>query len=126
MLSDKSSSAIVAVDDLDRARKFYRDTLGLPLESETMGDVLTFRTGGTRLVVYRSRMAGTNKANAVVWGVGEQIDAIVAHLKKKGVAFEHYTGMPGVRLEGDIHVGGGMRTAWFKDPAGNLLHLNSM
>lgn len=126
MLKDKSSAAIVAVSDLDRARTFYRDTLGLDLDGEFMGHVLTFRTGRTELIVYRSEMAGTNKANAVVWGVGDEIEAIVADLKAKGVVFEHYADMEGTRLDGDIHVSGDMKTVWFKDPDGNILHLNNM
>ena len=125
MLSNHSSSAIVAVSDLDRARKFYGGTLGLELESEFMGHVLTFKTGDTHLIVYRSEAAGTNKANAVAWDVGGDIEAIVADLKAKGVTFEHYD-MPGATLKGDIHVAGDMKTVWFKDPDGNLLHLNSM
>lgn len=123
MLGNHSSSAIVAVSDIDRARTFYRDTLGLELESEFMGHVLTFRTGETMLHVYRSDAAGTNKANAVVWDVGDDIDAIVATLKAKGVAFEHY---PEMERKGDIHVSDEMKTVWFKDPDGNILHLNSM
>ena len=83
MLKDKSSAAIVAVSDLDRARAFYSDTLGLDLQDQSMGDVLTFRTGDTSLIVYRSDFAGTNKANAVVWGVGDEIDAIVADLRRR-------------------------------------------
>lgn len=126
MLKEKSSAAIVAVSDLDRAKEFYRDTLGLDLEEESMGHVLTFRTGGTHLVVYVSAFAGTNKANAVVWGVGDEIEAIVADLKAKGVVFEHYADMDDTRLAGDIHVSGDMKTVWFKDPDGNLLHLNNM
>jgi catechol 2,3-dioxygenase-like lactoylglutathione lyase family enzyme len=125
MLKDKSSAAIVAVSDLDRARKFYAGTLGLDLEDDAMGDVLAFRTGDTRLIVYRSDFAGTNKANAVVWGVGDEIDSIVADLQAKGVVFEHYD-VPGARLDGDIHIDGGMKTVWLKDPDGNLLHLNNM
>jgi catechol 2,3-dioxygenase-like lactoylglutathione lyase family enzyme len=123
MLKDHSSTAIVAVSDLDRARRFYRDTLGLELESEFMDHVLTFATGETKLTVYRSDFAGTNRANAVVWGVGDDIEAIVASLKAKGVTFEHY---PDMGLEGDIHVSGDMKTVWFKDPDGNILHLNNM
>ena len=125
MLKDRDSTAIVAVTDINRARKFYRDTLGLDLEDESMGDVLTFRTGGTRLVVYKSDEAGTNKANAVVWGVGDEVDAIARDLKAKGVGFEHYD-MPGLTLEGDIHVGGKARLVWLKDPDGNILHINNM
>ena len=59
MLKDKDSAAIVAVKDLDRARRFYRDTLDLELTSD--GDqVLQFKTGKTALVVYVSDFAGTN------------------------------------------------------------------
>lgn len=106
MLSAKTSSAIVAVSDIDRARNFYRDTLGLELVEEGMDGVMVFRTGGTHLVVYVSGEAGTNRANAVVWDAGGEIDAIVSDLKAKGVSFEHYTDMEGVELEGDIHVAG--------------------
>ena len=123
MLKDHASSAIIAVSDIDRARDFYRDTLGLELESEFMGQVLSFRTGSTKLVVYRSDMAGTNKANAVVWGVGDDLEAIVGDLASKGVPFEHYDDMD---RSGDIHVHGDMKTAWFKDPDGNILHINNM
>jgi catechol 2,3-dioxygenase-like lactoylglutathione lyase family enzyme len=125
MLKDKTSSAIIAVSDIDRAREFYGATLGLELEDDSMDDVLTFRTGATHLVVYKSDEAGTNRANALVWDVGNEVDAIARYLKGKGVAFEHYD-MHGVKLEGDIHVGGEMRMAWFKDPDGNILHINNM
>ena len=124
MLKDKRSSAIVAVSDIGRAREFYRDTLGLQLEDEMGGDVLTFRTGDTSLVVYRSDVAGTNKANAVVWDVGDEIDAIVADLTAKGVKFERYDGLG--RYEDGIHHAGGAKLVWLKDPDGNILHLNSM
>jgi catechol 2,3-dioxygenase-like lactoylglutathione lyase family enzyme len=126
MLKDQSSSAIVAVRDLGRARDFYRDTLGLEAVGEQDEEVLVFRTGATRLIVYRSDHAGTNRANAVVWSCGEEIDAIVHALEGKGVAFEHYPDLPGLKIEGNIHVAGAMRAAWFKDPDGNILHLNNM
>lgn len=54
--------------------------------------------------------------------VGDEIDTVVKALKSKGVVFEHYE-MPGLTLEGDIHVGYGMKVAWFKDPDGNILNL---
>jgi len=124
MLKDKTSSAIIAVSDADRARSFYRDTLGLDLVDEGMGEVMTFRTGNTQLIVYKSQFAGTNEANAVVWDGGDEVDAIVADLKAKGVTFEHYPDMEGMRLEGDVHVSGDMKAVWFKDPDGNILHIN--
>jgi catechol 2,3-dioxygenase-like lactoylglutathione lyase family enzyme len=121
MLKDMNSAAIVAVTDIARARHFYEQTLGLRL---IRGDehVLEFETGETSLVVYRSEFAGTNKANAVVWGVGEEIEQIVSDLQAKSVAFENYEGMD---REGNIHRAGDFRMVWFKDPDGNILHLNS-
>jgi len=121
MLKDKDSAAIVAVTDVAKARQFYEQTLGLQLIRGDE-DVLEFATGKTSLVVYVSDFAGTNKANAVVWGVGEEIEQIVADLAAKGVTFEHYEGMD---LRGDIHHAGDFRMVWFKDPDGNILHLNS-
>jgi catechol 2,3-dioxygenase-like lactoylglutathione lyase family enzyme len=121
MLKDKDSAAIVAVTDVAKARQFYEQTLGLQLIRGDE-DVLEFATGKTSLVVYVSDFAGTNKANAVVWGVGEEIEQIVADLAAKGVTFEHYEGMD---LRGDIHHAGDFRMVWFKDPDGNILHINS-
>jgi len=122
MLKDKDSAAIVAVTDMARARDFYENTLGLAVVKGD-GNVIQFQTGKTVLVVYKSDFAGTNQANAVVWGVGDEIDAITAALKAKGVTFEHY---PGMNLQGDIHVAGDFKMVWFKDPDGNILHMNSM
>ena len=125
MLKTHDSSAIVAVRDLDRARSFYGDVLGLELAEEGKEEgVLVYRTGATRLVVYQSEFAGTNRANAVVWGVGQDLDGIVAELEAKGAAFEHYPDIG--RLEGNVHVAGGARLVWLKDPDGNILHINSM
>ncbi len=128
MLKDRNSSAIVAVSDIDRARTFYEQTLGLTLEeSDTENGVLGFRTGDTRLTVYKSDFAGTNKANAVTWDMDGDLVQTVQALKSKGVMFEHYPDM-GMTLNGDIHeIGGheigGMKLVWFKDPDGNILHL---
>lgn len=122
MLKDHDPAAIVAVTDIGRAKDFYANTLGLDLVEEN-DNVCQFRTGATTLVVYKSDFAGTNKANAVVWGVGAEVEDIVATLKSRGVSFEHYEGM---ELRGDIHVSGDFKMVWFKDPDGNILHLNSM
>jgi hypothetical protein len=72
--------------------------------------------------IYRSGFAGTNKATALCWAVGSEFDRVLASLRSKGVAFEHYN-LPGVKREGDVHTGDGMRVAWFKDPDGNVLNI---
>ena len=125
MLRNHDSSAIVAVSDLERARAFYSEVLDLEHSDEGEEEgVLVYRTGATKLVVYQSEFAGTNRANAVVWGVGEAIDEIVATLEAKGASFEHYPDIG--RLEGHVHVSGEGRLVWLRDPDGNLLHLNNM
>ena len=125
MLKNHASSAIVAVSDLGRARDFYGNVLGLELAEEGAEEgVLVYRTGATQLVVYQSEFAGTNRANAVVWGVGEEIDAVVASLEAKGAAFEHYPDIG--RLEGNVHRAGEAKLVWIKDPDGNILHINNM
>ena len=124
MLKDKDSAAIVGVTDLASAKTFYGQTLGLEEAPDSGDQVAMFKTGGTVLCVYPSEFAGTNKANAVVWGVGDEIEAIVADLAGKGVTFEKYD-MDGVTFENGIHRAGDFRMVWFKDPDGNILHLNS-
>jgi len=124
MLKDTSSSAIVAVSDIDRARDFYGQTLGLDLIDDSMGEVLVFRTGDTRLIVYRSAEAGSNKANAAVFSAGDKTEAVVAGLAAKGVAFERYPDLGIGERQGDLYRAGPMKLAWFKDPDGNILHIN--
>lgn len=122
MLNQKEAIAMIAVKNIQEAAKFYEGTLGLERAGTEGEEVITYRSGSTRINVYYSQYAGTNKATSVVWNVGDEIDAIVASLKSKGVTFEHYD-MPGLTLQGDIHVGGNMKAAWFKDPDGNILSL---
>jgi extradiol dioxygenase family protein len=125
MLAAKEAMATIAVKDIAKAKKFYGDTLGLKSTGEEMdGEVAAYRSGNSTIVVYESKFAGTNQATSATWGVGNELESIVSTLKKKGVPFEHYN-MPGMTLEGDIHKFGDFRAAWFKDPDGNILHINS-
>jgi len=122
MLGKTNATANIAVKDLPVARKFYEETLGLTQVDAEGDEVIVLKSGDTLINIYRSQFAGTNKATSVTWAVGDKIDSIVKALKDKGVTFEHYD-MPGTTLEGDIHVGYGMKVAWFKDPDGNILNL---
>jgi predicted enzyme related to lactoylglutathione lyase len=121
MLGNADAKAMIAVKDLDRARKFYEDTLGLQTTDAMGGEVLTVKSGDTTINVYRSEFAGTNKATALTFDVND-IDTEVRELKDKGVFFEQYD-MPGLERKGDLYVAQGMKTAWFKDPDGNILSL---
>jgi len=122
MLGHTNAIANIAVRDLGRAKNFYIGTLGLS-EVEAMGeDVAVLKSGSSLVNVYRSEFAGTNKATAVTWAVGGDIDRLVKELKLRGVVFEHYD-MPDTKLDGDVHVFGDLRVAWFTDPDGNILNL---
>jgi catechol 2,3-dioxygenase-like lactoylglutathione lyase family enzyme len=123
MLRETVAIATVAVRDLAEARSFYEKTLNLEVLEERGGEVVIFKTGASKLFVYRSSFAGTNKATCVTWQV-DDVDANVAALKQNGVRFEHYT-LPEMHLEGDVHVAGDMRAAWFCDPDGNIHSLVS-
>jgi catechol 2,3-dioxygenase-like lactoylglutathione lyase family enzyme len=123
-LAVKDAMATIAVRDMNAARKFYEGTVGLKLVNDMMPEAVTFKSGSSKVLVYRSQYAGTNKATAVTWAVGGDLEKIVQGLKAKGVSFEHYD-MPGVTRKGDVHVGGGPDAAWFKDPDGNILALVS-
>ena len=121
MLGRADATPMIAVKDLDRARKFYEDTLGLKPKDEWGDEGVTLKSGDTLFNVYRSEFAGTNKATALTFEVGD-IASEVRDLKEKGVFFEHYD-QPGLKQEGDLHVAEGFKTAWFKDPDGNILSL---
>ncbi|TPL91234.1 VOC family protein [Mesorhizobium sp. B2-3-12] len=122
MLANSNATANLAVKDLAKAKAFYEGTLGLEQVHDEGGELIVYKSGDTTINVYRSQFAGTNKATAVTWMVGDKIADVVNALRSKGVAFEHYE-MPGLTMEGDLHVGGGMKVAWFKDPDGNILNL---
>lgn len=123
MLGGADVIATVSVKDLAVARRFYERTLGLEVVHVESGEALRFRSGNSELIVYRSQFAGTNKATALNWNVGDRLEAIVAALRAKDVSFEHYD-LPGATRQGDIHVfGAKFKNAWFKDPDGNILAL---
>jgi catechol 2,3-dioxygenase-like lactoylglutathione lyase family enzyme len=122
MLGDKEAIATVGVKDLDVAKRFYEGVLGLKLESSQESEALMFKSGSSRVIVYRSEYAGTNQATAINWVVGDSVDKLAQGLKERGVTFEHYD-LPGMTRDGDVHVAGELRVAWFKDPDGNILCL---
>ncbi len=124
MLANAPVAAVVAVSDMAKGKEFYEGTLGLQKsEMDDPGGVLYVCGMDSRILVYESQYAGTNEATAASWLV-QDIDQAIADLKGKGVSFEHYE-LPGVMRDGDVHIVGDMKAAWFKDPDGNILNLTS-
>jgi catechol 2,3-dioxygenase-like lactoylglutathione lyase family enzyme len=119
MLGDKEVVATIAVRNLEAAKRFYEGKVGLKLADAQEPGTASYQSGHSTVLVYESEYAGTNKATAATWVVGDEVDQVVRELKAKGVPFEHYD-LPGMKREGDVHVADGMRAAWFKDPDGNI------
>ena len=130
MLGDKSVIPTLAVSDMERARDFYENTLGLKpapgLSEGADAGAVVYQVGSSAMLVYLSAYAGTNQATAAAWGVGDDFDAIVEGLRNKGVTFERYDDLPDTTREGDVHIAGEMKSVWFKDPDGNILNVGNV
>jgi len=113
--------AYIPARDLARARRFYEQQLGLVAQQETKGGVVYTFAGGTACFLYPTPNAGTSTASQLFWDV-RGIEDVVATLKARGIAFEHYD-VPGGEVNGDIVTAGGAKAAWFKDSEGNIMAL---
>lgn len=119
-LSEAKVRATIAVTDMQRARSFYVDTLGMK-EVETYADIAAvYSSGGADLNVYPSQYAGTCQSTAATFEVSD-LDAAMAELRAKGVTFEEYDMSDGPSTVNGVAEAAGIRSAWFKDPDGNVL-----
>jgi catechol 2,3-dioxygenase-like lactoylglutathione lyase family enzyme len=121
-LFDASTYPTVAVSDIDQAREFYEQTLGFTPTSVNPGGVFYPAGSGTRFLVYPSGQAGTNTATYLGFEVAD-IEAEVADIKGRGIAFEHYEGHTNADGIADAN---GVRSAWFKDPDGNIVGVTQL
>jgi catechol 2,3-dioxygenase-like lactoylglutathione lyase family enzyme len=122
-MSSYEVGPVVAVSDLERARSFYEEKLGLSAAEENEGGVRYECGAGTGLFVYPSpEHAGKSTATLVGWVV-DDIEKVVGDLTSEGVAFEQYEGDLQTDEKG-IFQAEGMKAAWFRDPDGNTHALN--
>jgi catechol 2,3-dioxygenase-like lactoylglutathione lyase family enzyme len=119
MLERTSAHATLAVSDLDRAKRFYGETLGLSIKDER-ADGVTYQAGDTWFLVYPSQFAGTSQSTSMAFEVDGDIETAVKELRDRGVIFEEYD-LPGLKTENGIADVGDVKGAWFKDPDGNIL-----
>jgi catechol 2,3-dioxygenase-like lactoylglutathione lyase family enzyme len=116
-------AAMLPVKDLERAKQWYMDHLGVKPEYEDPNGVQFLTGEGTQFWVYPSQFAGTNQATAMGF-LAKDLSAEMEALRSKGITFESYD-IPGVKT--DEHnvadFGEGDRGAWFKDPDGNIIAL---
>ena len=123
MLRETDATAMLAVKDVAKARAFYEGALGFEPDVRGEDGMVSYRSGRTPIMIYESAYAGPNQANALAWSVDDDFDTIFKELTTQGITFEHYD-LPGLTLDGDVHVADGFKGAWFKDPDGNILHIN--
>ena len=112
---------MLAAADLDRARTWYRDRLGLTPYKEYPGELMLYLSGKTRFSIYTTPSAGTAKNTVGMWWV-EDAAAEVAELRRRGVVFEEYDFGDARTVDGILADSDG-ETAWFKDSEGNILGL---
>jgi len=128
MLGDAEVATRLPCRDLDRARAFYADKLGLEPAEERPGGLL-YRCGPTRFALFASAGAASGEHTQMAFEVAD-LDAVVTELRRRGVTFEEVD-VPGLRtvngiaeVEGNYpSTGTGERAAWFRDTEGNLLAL---
>jgi catechol 2,3-dioxygenase-like lactoylglutathione lyase family enzyme len=125
MLGKFDATVTLATKDMTAGREFYKNVLGLTetkVDDEGLSELVS---GDTKLNLYPAGSADLNGGTVCTWWVGESFDELVVSLKSKGVTYEHYEGMPGLELSGDIHTLTDIkrRVVWFKDPSGNILSI---
>ena len=123
MLSKLEVHTTLPVQDLQRAKKFYADKLGLTPKSEVPAG-LTYQCKDSWLLLFPSSGVSTGQFTQAGWRT-DNIEAEVAALKAKGVVFEEYN-LPNFKTVNSIATFGSNRSAWFKDSEGNLLGIVQM
>lgn len=124
MLVDAPVYAAIPAADLDRAKRFYRDTLGLAASVEDEGGV-RFDSGGTHFFVYPSAESAGRAAHTLESWIVDDLDAEMKELRARGIAFEEYD-LPGIKTVDGVAEMGDVRGAWFKDSEGNILGVTEM
>ncbi len=119
MIADYPIHTTLPAADLERARRFYSEQLGLTPESEAPGGIF-YRCGAdTRFLVFPSRGTASGQHTQMSWTV-DDIESGVAGLKARGVVFEEYA-TPSLTTVQSVATTGPVKQAWFKDSEGNLL-----
>ena len=119
MFKDTKAFSGFAVDDLDAAKRFYGDTLGLETSSE-MGLLNLHLNGGARPTLIYPKPDFEPATYTILNFPVDDVDEAVTTLEGRGVRFEHYDGL-GQDERGISRADGGPTIAWFTDPAGNIL-----
>jgi catechol 2,3-dioxygenase-like lactoylglutathione lyase family enzyme len=123
MLEDCPIHTPLPVIDMERARRFYAEKLGLTpdIELPDARDGLFYRCGGVRFLLFPSQTPSSGIHSQMTW-LTNDIEEDVAALKARGVVFEEYD-LPDLKTVNGVATIGESKGAWFKDSEGNLLAL---
>ena len=124
MLTGFPIHATAAASDLDRARRWYEDKLGIVPEREDPGGVWYRFAGDTWLYLYETPSAGTAQNTIAGWTVRD-IETVMAGLRGRGVSFEDYD-MGELKTVDGLADFGMAKAAWFKDSEGNIYELSEV
>ena len=119
MLTDSRAYATIPAADMDRAKTWYRDKLGLTPAMEDEAGYMYRVGGGTSFLLYPTPNAG-KAPNTLLSFATDDVEAEVEDLRRHGVKFEEYD-MPGLKTVNGIATIGKVHAAWFKDSEGNIL-----
>lgn len=120
MLANYPTRPTLPTRDLEQAKRFYGDTLGLEVIHDS-ADGVTYRSGNTQFFLFPSGGSASGAHTQMGWQVPD-VEAEVAELRSRGVVFEEYD-TPYLKTVNGIATPGPVKAAWFKDPDGNLLGL---
>jgi catechol 2,3-dioxygenase-like lactoylglutathione lyase family enzyme len=119
-LATRAVTVMLPVDDVDRAKKFYVESLGLGYTGTNEEGSAVFELAGATTLMLLPRPGGKrSEATAISWEA-DDVEAAVKELEGNGVAFEDYD-FPGLKTIDHIATREGEKAAWFKDPDGNVL-----
>jgi catechol 2,3-dioxygenase-like lactoylglutathione lyase family enzyme len=122
-LASRAVAVMLPVEDVDRAKKFYVENLGLDFSGTNGEGAATFELGGGTTLVLLPRPGGArSEATAMSWHV-DDVAAEVRELEQRGVEFADYD-LPGLRTVDHVATMDGEQAAWFNDPDGNVLCLH--
>jgi catechol 2,3-dioxygenase-like lactoylglutathione lyase family enzyme len=122
-LTTRAVALMLPVTDVDRARNFYTDTLGLEFSgTNEEGSAMYALEGGASLMLLPRPDSRASESTAMSFEI-DDIAGEIGQLEERGVVFEDYD-LPGLTTVDHVAVMGAERAAWFKDPDGNVLCLH--
>ena len=120
----KEIHAVLPVADIQRARSFYHDTLGLEPDEEYPGSLVYHPVQGSAFEIYETADAVTAGTSQMGW-LTDDLDSEMEQLRARGIVFERL-GAPGVKMVAGVAAMPDAKAAWFRDTEGNLICITQL